>query len=349
MDQYEIKNICCIGAGYVGGPTMAVFAEHCSNIKIVVSDINKERIDSWNQKDTSKLPIYEPGLDQIIKKTRNKNLFFTTNIKESIAKADLIFLSVNTPTKLKGVGAGKASDLRWVEASARQIAEYATGHTIVVEKSTLPVRTAKTIKKILFNSQINKEDSDKDKTFSVLSNPEILSEGNAINDLQKPDRVLIGGDDEIAIESLADLYLKWIPNEKIIRTNIWSSELSKLTANAFLAQRISSINAMSALCELTEADIKQVSEAIGLDSRIGKKFLNPGPGFGGSCFQKDILNLVYLCEYYNLNEVARYWEQVLTINNWQKDRISKLIVNSLFGTVSDKKLAVLGFSLASII
>ena len=344
MDQYEIKNICCIGAGYVGGPTMAVFAEHCSNIKIAVSDINKERIDSWNQKDTSKLPIYEPGLDQIIKKTRNKNLFFTTNIKESIAKADLIFLSVNTPTKLKGVGAGKASDLRWVEASARQIAEYATGHTIVVEKSTLPVRTAKTIKKILFNSQINKEDSDKDKTFSVLSNPEFLSEGNAINDLQKPDRVLIGGDDEIAIESLADLYLKWIPNEKIIRTNIWSSELSKLTANAFLAQRISSINAMSALCELTEADIKQVSEAIGLDSRIGKKFLNPGPGFGGSCFQKDILNLVYLCEYYNLNEVARYWEQVLTINNWQKDRISKLIVNSLFGTVSDKKLAVLGFS-----
>ena len=344
MDQYEIKNICCIGAGYVGGPTMAVFAEHCSNIKIAVSDINKERIDSWNQKDTSKLPIYEPGLDQIIKKTRNKNLFFTTNIKESIAKADLIFLSVNTPTKLKGVGAGKASDLRWVEASARQIAEYATGHTIVVEKSTLPVRTAKTIKKILFNSQINKKDGDTDKTFSVLSNPEFLSEGNAINDLQKPDRVLIGGDDEVAIESLADLYLKWIPNEKIIRTNIWSSELSKLTANAFLAQRISSINAMSALCELTEADIKQVSKAIGLDSRIGKKFLNPGPGFGGSCFQKDILNLVYLCEYYNLNEVARYWEQVLTINNWQKDRISKLIVNSLFGTVSDKKLAVLGFS-----
>ena len=344
MDKYEIKNICCIGAGYVGGPTMAVFAEHCSHLKIVVSDINKERIDSWNNSDTSKLPIYEPGLDNIIRKTRNKNLFFTTDIKESIEKADLIFISVNTPTKIKGVGAGKASDLRWVEASARQIAEYASGHTIVVEKSTLPVRTAKTIKKILFNSQLKIGQNKINKTFSVLSNPEFLSEGNAINDLQYPDRVLIGGDDDFAIKSLADLYLNWIPDEKIIRTNIWSSELSKLTANAFLAQRISSINAISAICELTEADIKQVSKAIGMDNRIGNKFLNPGPGFGGSCFQKDILNLVYLCEYYNLNEVAKYWEQVLTINNWQKDRISKVIVNSLFGTVSDKKLAILGFS-----
>ena len=343
MNKNKVKNICCIGAGYVGGPTMAVFAKYCKNLKIVVSDINKGRIDSWNEADTNLLPIYEPGLDRIIKNCRNKNLFFTTKIEESIAEADMIFLSVNTPTKLKGVGAGKASDLRWVEASARQIAKYSKGHTIVVEKSTLPVRTAKTIKKILCNTQFNNEFDDK-KTFSVLSNPEFLSEGNAINDLENPDRVLIGGDDKEAIDLLTDLYLNWVPKEKILRTNIWSSELSKLTANAFLAQRISSINAISALCEVTEADIKQVSRAIGMDTRIGNKFLSPGPGFGGSCFQKDILNLVYLCEYYNLNEVAHYWQQVVNINNWQKERISKLIVNKLFGSVSQKKLAVLGFA-----
>ena len=345
MNEYKIKNICCIGAGYVGGPTMAVFAEHCKNLKIVVSDINEERIQLWNHKNTANLPIYEPGLEEIILNTRNKNLFFTTNIEESIENADMVFISVNTPTKTKGVGAGKASDLRWVEASARQIAEYAKGHTIVVEKSTLPVRTAKTIQKILFNSQKDfGSPKNGQKTFSVLSNPEFLSEGNAIADLESPERVLIGGEDEMAIEALANIYMNWVPNDKIIRTNIWSSELSKLTANAFLAQRISSINAISALCELTEADVSQVSKSIGLDSRIGKKFLTPGPGFGGSCFKKDILNLVYLCEHYNLNEVARYWEQVLTINNWQKDRISKHIVNSLFGTVSNKKLAILGFA-----
>ena len=343
MKNKNIKNICCIGAGYVGGPTMAVFAEHCKDLNITVADINESRINSWNETDTSYLPIYEPGLDEIILKCRNKNLFFTTNIKESIQNADMIFLSVNTPTKSKGVGAGKASDLKWVEISARQIAEFSIGHTIVVEKSTLPVRTAKTIEKILINSQNKKPDS-KNKTFSVLSNPEFLSEGTAINDLEFPDRVLIGGDDELAINLLADLYRNWVPEEKIIRTNIWSSELSKLTANAFLAQRISSINSISALCEVTEADVKQVAKAIGMDTRIGTKFLSPGPGFGGSCFQKDILNLVYLCEYYNLHEVADYWHQVVTLNNWQKNRISKLIVNSLFGTVSEKKLAVLGFA-----
>tara|TARA_A100001035_G_C27770096_1_gene495861 strand:+ start:406 stop:1827 length:1422 start_codon:yes stop_codon:yes gene_type:complete len=343
MRNKDIKNICCIGAGYVGGPTMAVFAEHCKEVNITVADINESRINSWNETDTSNLPIYEPGLDEIILKCRNKNLFFTTNIKESIQNADMIFLSVNTPTKSKGVGAGKASDLKWVEISARQIAEFSRGHTIVVEKSTLPVRTAKTIEKILVNSQNKKSDS-QNKTFSVLSNPEFLSEGTAINDLQFPDRVLIGGDDELAINLLADLYSNWVPEEKIIRTNIWSSELSKLTANAFLAQRISSINSISALCEVTEADVKQVAKAIGMDTRIGTKFLSPGPGFGGSCFQKDILNLVYLCEYYNLPEVADYWHQVVKLNNWQKDRISKLIVNSLFGTVAEKKLAVLGFA-----
>ena len=343
MDKDKIKNICCIGAGYVGGPTMAVFAEHCKEVKITVTDVNERRINSWNDPDIGNLPIYEPGLDQIIDKCRDKNLFFSTNIQESIANADMIFISVNTPTKTKGVGAGKASDLRWVEASARQIAEFAKGHTIVVEKSTLPVRTAKTIKKILSNSQHN-DFKERNKTFSVLSNPEFLSEGNAIQDLESPDRVLIGGDDEFAIELLADLYKNWVPDKKIIRTSIWSSELSKLTANAFLAQRISSINAIAALCEETEADVKEVEKAIGLDNRIGSKFLSPGPGFGGSCFQKDILNLVYLCEYYNLNQIARYWEQVVIINNWQKDRISKLIVNSLFGTVSNKKLAILGFA-----
>ncbi len=343
MDELKIRNICCIGAGYVGGPTMAVFASHCPNVKIFVVDINESRINSWNNPNTSNLPIYEPGLDKIISNCRNKNLFFTTNIKESIANADMIFLSVNTPTKLKGVGAGKASDLKWVEASARQIAEFSKGHTIVVEKSTLPVRTAKTIQKILTNAQ--KENYGvKNKSFSVLSNPEFLSEGTAIKDLEDPDRVLIGGEDQQAMQSLVDLYINWVPFEKIICTNLWSSELSKLTANAFLAQRISSINAISALCEVTEADINQVSNSIGLDKRIGNKFLSPGPGFGGSCFQKDILNLVYLCEYYNLDEVARYWEQVICINNWQKDRIAKLIVNSLFGTVSEKKLAILGFA-----
>ena len=343
MFNNKIKNICCIGAGYVGGPTMAVFANHCLNIKITVCDINKKRIDAWNDSDTSNLPIYEPGLENLISRSRNKNLFFTTNIKESIAKADLIFLSVNTPTKSKGIGAGKASDLKWVEASARQIAKFSKGHTIVVEKSTLPVRTAKTIEKILSESQ-ELDEIQSTKTFSVLSNPEFLSEGNAINDLEQPDRVLIGGDDQSATNVLVDLYLNWVPREKIILTNIWSSELSKLTANAFLAQRISSINSISSLCEATGADIKQVSKAIGMDSRIGKKFLLPGPGFGGSCFQKDILNLVYLCEYYNLNEVAAYWEGVIKINDWQKNRIFKIIVIKLFGTVFKKKLAILGFS-----
>ena len=343
MFNNKIKNICCIGAGYVGGPTMAVFANHCLDIKITVCDINKSRINAWNDADISNLPIYEPGLDTLISRSRNKNLFFTTNIEESIAEADLIFLSVNTPTKSKGIGAGKASDLKWVEASARQIAKFSRGHTIVVEKSTLPVRTAKTIEKILSESQeIDKKQTRK--TFSVLSNPEFLSEGNAINDLEHPDRVLIGGEDQSAINLLVDLYLNWVPREKIILTNIWSSELSKLTANAFLAQRISSINAISSLCEATGADIKQVSKAIGMDSRIGNKFLLPGPGFGGSCFQKDILNLVYLCEYYNLHEVAEYWQGVININNWQKDRIFKLIVLKLFGTVHEKKLAILGFS-----
>ena len=255
----------------------------------------------------------------------------------------MIFISVNTPTKTKGVGAGKASDLKWVEASARQIAKFASSHTIVVEKSTLPVKTAETIKKILSSSQENNLDK-KEKSFSVLSNPEFLSEGNAINDLENPDRVLIGGDDDKAIDALSEIYSNWVPKNKILKTNIWSSELSKLTANAFLAQRISSINSISAVCESTGADINQVKKAIGMDTRIGEKFLSPGPGFGGSCCQKDILNLVYLSSFYKLEEVANYWQGVIDINNWQKSRISRLVVNYLFGNVSEKKIAILGFA-----
>ena len=344
MEELKVKKVCCIGAGYVGGPTMIVFANKCKNIVFNVVDINSERIEAWNNPDFSKLPIFEPGLDELLKKSRNKNLFFSTEIKFAIAEADMIFISVNTPTKKKGIGAGKASDLKWIEASARQIAEYAQGHTIVVEKSALPVRTAETIKKILDSSNIRIDNNNKLKTFSVLSNPEFLSEGNAVKDLENPDRVLIGGDNENAIDALQSLYKGWIPSQKIIRTNLWSSELSKLVANAFLAQRISSINSISAICEETGADINQVSMAVGTDTRIGDKFLNPSPGFGGSCFQKDILNLIYLCEFYNLNEVASYWQSVLSINNWQKLRISKLVVDKLFGNISEKKISILGFA-----
>ena len=325
MKTNKIKKICCIGAGYVGGPTMAVFADRCPNLEIKVVDINKLRIDAWNNKDVSKLPIFEPGLAEIIQRRRDKNLFFTSNLEESIGEADLIFISVNTPIKTKGIGAGKASDLKWVEASSRQIAKYSKGHTIVVEKSTLPVKTAETIKNILIKSQIN--NNKESKSFSVLSNPEFLSEGNAIKDLEHPDRVLIGGEDKTAIEALATIYSNWIPKNKILTTNIWSSELAKLASNAMLAQRISSINSFSALCEKTGADIDQLSNAIGMDHRIGPKFLKVSAGFGGSCFQKDILNLVYLCKYFGLNEVAEYWHQVIKINDYQKERFAKKIIN----------------------
>ena len=322
---------------------MAVIADNCPEIKVTLVDQNVERIDNWNDKDLSKLPVYEPGLKELIKKNRNKNLFFTTSIKESVAEADIIFISVNTPTKTKGLGAGYASDLKWVESSARTVAEYALGHTIIVEKSTVPVRTAELIKRIL-SSCINDSEKHASRTFSVLSSPEFLAEGTAIKDLENPDRVLIGGEDENAIKQLSFLYQRWIPENKIFITNLWSSELSKLTANAFLAQRISSINAISSLCEPTGADITEVSKAIGADSRIGEKFLNAGPGFGGSCFQKDVLNMIYLCRYYGLTEVADYWEQVILLNEWQKKRISKLIIETFFGTVSSKKLTLLGFA-----
>ncbi len=342
MMEIKIKKICCIGAGYVGGPTMTMMASKCPDLFFNVVDINEERIAAWNNTDLSKLPIFEPGLKELIAKTRNKNLFFSTNIKEAIESADIIFISVNTPTKTKGLGAGKSSDLKWVEASAREVAKYSKGYTIVVEKSTLPVRTAEVIEKILNLAETN---SQKEKiSFSVLSNPEFLAEGTAIKDLDNPDRVLIGGENKKAMVALSELYKAWVPEEKILFTNIWSSELAKLTSNAFLAQRISSINSISAICEVTGADIREVSRAIGKDSRIGSKFLDSGPGFGGSCFKKDILNLVYLAEYFGLIEVANFWESVVEINSWHQKRISEIIVKKLFGTVANKKLVILGFA-----
>ena len=319
---------------------MAVIADRCPQIQVTVVDLNAERIAAWNDPDLSRLPVYEPGLDAVVGRCRGRNLFFTTAVEPAIAEADMVFLSVNTPTKTKGLGAGQASDLRWVEASARTVAAHAQGHTIVVEKSTLPVRTAAAVQAILAAAQGSEAAS----TFSVLSNPEFLAEGTAIGDLEQPDRVLIGGDDAAAIEALAGIYGHWVPDERILRTNLWSSELSKLTANAFLAQRISSINSIAAFCEATGADVNEVARAIGSDSRIGPKFLKAGPGFGGSCFQKDILNLVYLCGHYGLHEVAAYWQSVVELNTWQQHRIARLVVNKLFGTVTGKRLAVLGFA-----
>lgn len=333
-----IKNICCIGAGYVGGPTMAVIALKNPHIKINVVDINPERIAAWN---TDDLPIYEPGLLEVVKLARGKNLFYNTDIDAAIKEADMVFMSVNTPTKTFGVGKGRAADLRFIELCARQIATVSTTDKIVVEKSTLPVRTAESIKAILGEATNGIK-------FQVLSNPEFLAEGTAINDLMNPDRVLIGGDQTTeglkAIEALTSVYASWVPREKIIQTKLWSSELSKLTANAFLAQRISSINSLSALCEVTGADVDEVAYAIGSDTRIGPKFLKASVGFGGSCFQKDILNLVYLCEYFGLPEVAAYWDQVIIMNDYQKRRFANKIIQSLFNTVSGKKIAILGWA-----
>ncbi|RCW90762.1 nucleotide sugar dehydrogenase [Winogradskyella arenosi] len=333
----KITKICCIGAGYVGGPTMAVIAKKNPNIKVTIVDINEARIAAWNDEDVSNLPIYEPGLAEIVKETRGKNLFFTTAIDEAIKESEMIFISVNTPTKTYGKGKGMAADLKYVELCARNIAEVATTDKIVVEKSTLPVRTAQAIKSILHNTG-------SDVNFSILSNPEFLAEGTAIEDLLNPDRVLIGGESEAAIESLANVYGSWVPQDRILRTNVWSSELSKLTANAFLAQRISSINAISELCEHTEANVNEVAKAIGMDSRIGSKFLNASIGFGGSCFQKDILNLVYIARSYGLTEVADYWEQVIILNDHQKRRFSDNLISTLYNTVSGKKIAMLGWA-----
>ncbi len=330
----QATKICCIGAGYVGGPTMAMIAKQCPQIRVTVVDINPNRIAAWN---SDELPIYEPGLDEIVKEARGRNLFFSTDVDETIREADIVFVSVNTPTKTFGIGKGRAANLEFVEKCARKIAEVSQGHKIVVEKSTLPVRTANAIKTILGSAK-------NDATFDVLSNPEFLAEGTAVEDLLDPDRVLVGGESQKAIDTLVEVYANWVPTEKIITTNLWSSELSKLTANAFLAQRVSSINSISALCEATGADVDEVARAIGTDSRIGPKFLKASVGFGGSCFQKDILNLVYLCEYFGLPEVAQYWEQVVTMNDWQKHRFARRMVQTMFNTVSDKKIAIWGFA-----
>lgn len=337
----KVTKICCIGAGYVGGPTMAVIAQKCPHIQVTVVDLNVDRIAAWNDEDTNNIPIYEPGLSAIVAQTRGKNLFFSTEVDQAIDEAQVIFISVNTPTKTYGKGKGMAADLKYIELCARQIARVAKQNKIVVEKSTLPVRTAEAIKSILDNTGNGVQ-------FQILSNPEFLAEGTAIDDLLNPDRILIGGDTtqdgQNAIQSLVEVYSNWVAPEKIITTNVWSSELSKLTANAFLAQRISSINALSELCEKTGANINEVAKAIGMDSRIGPKFLKASVGFGGSCFQKDILNLVYIAKSYGLNEVAAYWEQVIIMNDHQKKRFSNTLVKTLYNTVADKKIAFLGWA-----
>ncbi|RKS13287.1 UDP-glucose 6-dehydrogenase [Flavobacterium sp. 120] len=337
----KITKICCIGAGYVGGPTMAVIAQKCPQIQVTVVDLNEERIAAWNDENTDNIPIYEPGLDEIVGEARGRNLFFSTEVDKAIDEAQIIFISVNTPTKTYGKGKGMAADLKYIELCARQIARVAKDNKIVVEKSTLPVRTAEAIKSILDNTGNGVQ-------FQILSNPEFLAEGTAVQDLLNPDRILIGGDPseegQKAIQALVDVYSNWVSSAQILTTNLWSSELSKLTANAFLAQRISSINAMSELCEKTGADVNEVAKAIGMDSRIGSKFLKASVGFGGSCFQKDILNLVYIAKSYGLNEVADYWEQVIIMNDHQKRRFSNNIIQTLYNTVSDKKITFLGWA-----
>ena len=336
----KVTNICCIGAGYVGGPTMAVIAFKCPKIKVTVVDINADRIKAWNGS-FDQLPVYEPGLTEVVEEVRGKNLFFSTEIDKAIDEAQMIFMAVNTPTKTSGQGKGFAADLKYVVASAQQIAKASRSNKIVVEKSTLPVRTAETIKEVLY-------ENNKEVHFEVLSNPEFLAEGTAIQDLFKSDRVLIGGNNtksgQEAVEALVSIYSKWIPREKILTTNVWSSELSKLASNAMLAQRISSINSLSALCEKTNADIDEVSTAIGMDHRIGPKFLKVSVGFGGSCFQKDILNLVYLSQHYGLDEVAEYWHQVVKMNDYQKNRFANKIIEKIKYSGSNNKVTLLGWS-----
>jgi len=331
-------NICCIGAGYVGGPTMAMIASKCPEHRVTVVDVNADRINAWN---SDSLPIYEPGLEELVIASRGRNLFFSADVDAGIRAADIIFVSVNTPTKTYGSGAGKAADLKYLELCARRIAQVANGDKIVVEKSTLPVRTAESLKRVL-------ESNSNGHRFEILSNPEFLAEGTAMRDLEEPDRVLIGGDPtptgQAAVKALAEIYAHWVPQDRILTSNLWSSELSKLVANAMLAQRISSINSISALCEATGANVDEVAFAVGKDSRIGPKFLKASVGFGGSCFQKDVLNLVYLCEHYGLREVAAYWEQVVRMNDWQKTRFVQRIIKTLFNTVAGKRVAIFGFA-----
>ena len=337
----KITKICCIGAGYVGGPTMAVIAAKCPEIKVTVVDKSEEKIRMWNSKNLNEIPVFEPGLKKILSEVRNKNLFFSSDIESSVDESEMIFIAVNTPTKTSGKGKGMAADLSNVISTAREIAKFSKNDKIIVEKSTLPVRTAEKLKEIL--SSTNKRVK-----FEILSNPEFLAEGTAIKDLFKSDRVLIGGDDtksgRNAVKCLTEIYEKWIPQSKILKTNVWSSELSKLAANAMLAQRISSINSLSALCEKTGANIKEISKAIGMDKRIGSEFLNASVGFGGSCFQKDILNLVYLSRHYGLNDVADFWHQVVKINDYQKNRFAENIKKFLNNDIKNKKISILGWA-----
>lgn len=340
------KNIVCIGAGYIGGPTMAVIAKMNPDRKVIVVDINQSRIDAWNSADYE-LPIYEPNLEDVVREVRGKNLFFSTDIEGAVKKCDIIFVGVNTPTKMFGKGAGRASDLQYWEATARNIKKWANGPKIVVEKSTLPVRTAAAMEAIL-----NSIDGDSQHQFVVLSNPEFLAEGTAIKDLQNPDRVLVGGPQtdigKKAIEEVVSIYegahQDWVPREKILTTNVWSAELTKLAANAMLAQRVSSINAIAGLCEATGADVDEVAKVIGADHRIGPKFLKAGPGFGGSCFKKDVLNLVYLCESFGLHTAAEYWMGVIKMNDHQQERIVTRLFKEMFNTLANKKIAIFGFA-----
>ncbi len=337
MKTPDVRTILCIGAGYVGGPTMAMIAARCPRIKVIVADINQARIHAWN---SDRLPIYEPGLDEVVKAARGRNLFFTTDVPAGIREADMIFVSVNTPTKTFGEGAGMAADLQYWERTARTIRQHATGPKIIVEKSTVPVRTAHALEEIL--------NAGGDTKFVVLSNPEFLAEGTAVKDLEAPDRILIGGPEtdagRTAIEALVNVYATWVPRERILTTNVWSAELSKLAANAFLAQRISSINAFSALCEASGADVKEVSRAIGMDSRIGPRFLHASVGFGGSCFKKDVMNLVYICRHYHLHEVADYWAHVVELNEYQQSRFVRTMIQRMFNTIVAKRIAILGFA-----
>ncbi|MBB6110762.1 UDPglucose 6-dehydrogenase [Mucilaginibacter lappiensis] len=337
----NITKICCIGAGYVGGPTMAMIAKKCPHIQVTVVDLNEARIKAWNDEDVNNIPVYEPGLSDVVAEARGRNLFFSTEVDKAIDEAQMIFISVNTPTKTYGAGKGQAADLKWIELCARQIANISKDNKIIVEKSTLPVRTASAIKDILTHTGNGVQ-------FQILSNPEFLAEGTAVEDLDAPDRVLIGGDNtpegKVAVQALVDIYANWVPKERILTTNVWSSELSKLTANAFLAQRVSSINSLTEICEQTEADINEVAKAIGTDSRIGPKFLKASVGFGGSCFQKDILNLVYIARSYGLQEVADYWEQVIIMNDHQKRRFANQIIKNLYNTVNGKKIAFFGWA-----
>ena len=348
------KDIVCIGAGYIGGPTMAVIAKMNPDRKVVVVDINAERIAAWNSEDYN-LPIYEPGLVDVVKEVRGKNLFFSTDIQRAVQECDIVFVGVNTPTKMFGRGSGRASDLQYWEATARSIKEYAKGDKIVVEKSTLPVRTAAAMEAILnaddFNAEAQRRRDGEGigrTRFTVLSNPEFLAEGTAIKDLLEPDRVLIGGpqteEGRKALDAVVDIYAAWVPREKILTTNVWSAELTKLAANAFLAQRVSSINAIAGLCEATGADVDEVARVIGADRRIGPKFLKAGPGFGGSCFKKDVLNLVYLCETFGLHTAAEYWMGVIRMNEHQQERIVSRLFGAMFNTLANKKIALFGFA-----